>query len=176
MNVLVEQLDALPARSLEGFQSVIENLEIDETWLDGQIPADLPVDRYLRILLHAGSDYEVVLAIWPEGVHTHIHDHGTGDSHGMVRVLRGQIFNNVYEKADGGKVARTHELLHDVGDLIPVNKGLIHAMGNNQPGRGAAASLHFYSPVITNVTYWDSETNLRLVVEPQINRSETDDV
>lgn len=171
---MVEQLDALPSRSLEGFRQVIESLEVDESWLDEQIPDPLPDDRYLRILLHHGNDYEVVLAIWPEGAHTHIHDHGSGDSHGMVRVLRGEIFNNVYELRGEGRVARVQELVHGKDELIPVNQGLVHAMGNNRLDRGPAASLHFYAPVITHVTYWDSETNQRLIVQPQINRSETE--
>ena len=157
IDYLIEQVEGLADPCMSSFRRILEETKFEDAWIQAQIPDPLPSDRYHRRLLHKGDNYELVLATWPVGTQTYVHNHGELDSHGMVRVLMGDIFNHVYEKEDEFSVCKTEEMVFHKDELIPVNKGLLHAMGNERLD-GPAMSLHFYSPMIIDVTYWDPRT------------------
>lgn len=160
---LIARIDALKSKSVSNLLEIIQNLDLNPNSFDGWIPHPLPRDHYHRQLLHRGEDYEIVLAVWPTETRTLPHNHGTLSSHGMIRVLRGIIFNQIYMPADEDGLIFAERRLYKAGDLIPVPEGLIHSMGNQSPCE-LALSLHLYSPGIMNVTYWDPESLKKMAV------------
>lgn len=155
IDALIRRLEAGASRDIATFEALLRDLVIDAALVARYMPDPMPSSDYHRNLLHHGDDFEVVIATWPAGGGTPIHDHGSADSHGMVRVLKGAIYNHVYRR-EGDNVVRVAELEASAGDLIKVPRGLVHAMGNH--GDEVGMSLHLYSPVIENVSYWDPAT------------------
>ncbi len=160
---LIARIDALKSKSIANLLKIVQGLDVTPSGFDRWIPDPLPRDHYHRELLHRGEDYEVVLAVWPPGTRTLPHNHGTCSSHGMIRVLRGEIFNQIYKPATGDGLVFAERAVYRGGDLIPVPEGLIHSMGN-QSTQEMALSLHLYSPEIVNVTYWDPESLKKMAV------------
>jgi predicted metal-dependent enzyme (double-stranded beta helix superfamily) len=163
LNQLIEKIESLDEKCSLGFEQIMKTAAIDDRWVEDQIPLGLPSDRYTRLLLHSGDDYEVVMAVWPRGIQTMVHDHGILKSQGMVLVLAGQIFNQSYCRAGDEVKAAGERQIFGKGDLIPVPLGLVHAMGH-VGGVEPSVSLHFYTPVIMDVSYWDPATCKPLVV------------
>jgi len=153
---LTHTLEQQHPRGLQQFRALLASLTIDEEIIDELMPDPVPEDGYHRNPIFQGPDFEVVVATWPCGGGTLIHDHGASESNGVVRVLTGTLYNRIYEKVADDKVRFVRALAHDVDDLIDVPLGLIHAMGND--GDELAMSLHLYSPAIEDVTYWDPQT------------------
>ena len=159
--ILVKQVKALSSKNSNHFNQILSQINLSPEWIESMVPRVIPRDRYDRRLLNRGKDYEIVIATWPKGVSTLIHDHGASQSQGAVRVLRGEIFNHTYNKVNENQVSPDLELVHKQGELIDVPQGLIHAMGNNTEDC-FSMSLHIYTPAIVNVTYWDRETLTRV--------------
>lgn len=154
---LVEVLDGAAELSVDLFRRALEKLEISSTWLEDMLEELREGDDYHRVLLHGGDGYEIVLAVWPEGTGTLVHNHGASDSFGMVKVLEGEIFNHLYHRDEVDCLQLGAQTVCKPGDMIGVPKGLLHRMGNACKS-GPAASLHVYSPAIVDVSYWDPET------------------
>ena len=153
---LIQALESDHNREMDRLRDLLSQMELDADWIAAHMPTPVPPTGYHRNLLHHGTDFELVIATWPKGGGTLIHDHGSRNSHGVVRVLTGDIYNHVYHRDGQTNVAPTVELTHSAGELIDVTPGLIHAMGNN--GEEVGMSLHLYSPMIVNVSYWDPAT------------------
>lgn len=165
LDVFIDRIERLDRKCINGFRDIMSTLEIPSQWIESRIPDPLPEGRYDRQLLHQGHDYEVVLAVWPKGIQTLVHDHGSQASQGMVKVLAGSIFNQTY-LPDGDQVRPDSRQVFKSGDLIGVPVGLVHAMGHTGAGE-YAASLHFYTPMIIDVTYWDPKT-CRPLMQPSL--------
>jgi len=143
------------------FLSDLVSVAIDEAWILENIPRDIPAGSYHRNLLDLGDDYELVLASWPVGGGTVIHDHGSNDSHGIFRVLKGEISNRVYRLENDDRVIFEKEVVHKLNEKGEVHKGFIHSMGNHSENE-VGMTLHLYSPKIVNVKFWDPATLERL--------------
>jgi len=154
---LVKALDNAPDLNLALFRQVMEGLEISRSWLEEVLQDLSEGDDYHRVLLHGGDGYEIVLAVWPQETATLVHDHGAADSFGMVKVLKGNIFNRLYHAGDDESLEPGETCICRPGDLIEVPQGLLHRMGNACE-EGPAASLHVYSPAIVDVSYWDPQS------------------
>ena len=154
---IVAMLDSGKSLDLPALRAALQATRFDDAWMAAHCPNPMPVDGYGRDLLHTGADYEIVLATWPVGVGTQIHNHGAYSSYGMVRVLKGEIFNHVYAPDGVERVKLLYRESYVAGGMIEVPKGLLHCMGNARTD-GHAMSLHVYSPRIVDVTYWDRET------------------
>lgn len=162
---LIDNIESLDIISIKGFHRILKNAEFDSEWIRAQIPDPLPKDTYHRRLLHAGKDYEIVLATWPVGCMTLAHNHGSLSSKGMVRVIRGKIFNRIYRVVDGETLTPVKDHVVGENEMIPVPEGLVHTMGNASDNE-IAMSLHFYSPIIIDVTYWDNQTLKKMRSHP----------
>ena len=154
---IVRKLDASPERDVPFFKKLLQEVHIGADWIREHTPNPIPLTGYQRDLLYHGSNFELVLATWSPRGETLIHDHGSSDSFGMVRVLRGKVFNHIYKVNGEGVLGPKNRHVFAADGLIPVPKGLIHLMGNTS-GEDYAMSLHLYSPVITGVCYWDPES------------------
>ena len=158
---LIDRMERWENYSIAELGPYLKSLEIDEAWIDAHMPDPMPTDAYHRNLIYQGRRFEVVLATWPIGGGTLVHDHGSLSSLGAVRVLRGDIFNQVYRLVDRDTVKPVHREVFHTNDIVPVDHGLIHAMGNACQSV-IAMSLHVYFPWIIDVSYWDPETNKRI--------------
>ena len=151
---LAEALDKASGLNFGLFRQALEGFEVPSAWLDEMLEDLGEGEGYHRILLYGGDGYEIVLAVWPHGTATLVHDHGSSNSFGMVKVLKGDIYNHLYHQADDKSLEPGEKFTCRPGDMIEVPKGLLHRMGNACE-KGPAASLHLYSPAIVDVSYWD---------------------
>ncbi len=158
---LAANIEALDTIGSSPLQRILADFDVDDAWVASQIPANPPPRGYCRTVLCAGSNFELVLAVWPRRGRTAIHDHGQSHSGGAALVLRGNLFNQTYQLSPDGGLAPASRWVHSAREIIPIPKGLIHAMGHNAGGE-TAVSLHVYSPAIVNPSYWDSKTLLPL--------------
>lgn len=156
---LVAMLDAASELTTDVIAKAMAELDFDHAWVEAHIPSPLPTETYGRTLLHSCERYEVVLASWPVGIRTLPHNHGVHDSVGMVRVLAGEIMNEVYEVADlvTGRLESKGVVVLGEGAYAEVSEDLLHRMGNHRSDC-YAHSLHVYSPAIVAPNYWDPDS------------------
>ncbi len=157
---VVAQIRALEVLNMASLEETLDTFEPDMDLIDSLVPDDFPDGNYHRRLIHQCREFEVVLATWPGGVCSPVHDHGSRNSEGVARVLKGSIFNRIFRK-DGNRLIQTKEDIIGVGEVLRVPKGLIHAMGCHFP-QGIAVSLHAYTPAIVEPSYWDPKTLVRI--------------
>lgn len=168
---LVDKLTGQEKLSVPQIETALGEFEVDDAWCNEKLAGDYPQDSYSRVLLHTDAHFEVVLAIWPDGVATPPHNHGVFDSHGAALVLKGMVFNQTFEQLPDGCLNPSERSVHSAGELIRVSKGLIHQMGSDE-GLAPSLSLHVYSPAIVEPRYWDAETRKPLgSVEPETTQS-----
>jgi len=103
---------------------------------------------YTRETRYKDDDVEVVLITWPPECVSRKHDHG--ESHGMIRVLSGKIFEKRYKKEDGTFLGRFEYVEGDVVIEIP---DIAHIMGNASTEEDAQ-TLHCYTPLL-QMTFYD---------------------
>ncbi len=102
---------------------------------------------YGRNVLFRDKHVEVVLVNWPKQSCSFAHDHGK--SSGLIRVLSGQIFQDVYTMKTKKFVKR---IKYKKGDAIVETPDLIHIMGNLSKTK-PAQTLHIYTPPLKMKTY-----------------------
>ena len=93
--------------------------------------------------------YEVWVIGWTTGQNVRVHDHG--DSTGAFVVTEGEL-TEVLPSGPGAAVERTL----GVGRLRHLALGTVHDVVNRADA--PASSIHVYSPPLTTMTYYDSET------------------
>lgn len=98
-----------------------------------------PKADYGRSIIHASAELEVIIATWPAGNWSAIHDHGPTEF-GVVLPL-GPVAHRVYAWRDGALLPVRSETAV-AGTLLPVGRSLIHQMGND--GTETVFTLHVY--------------------------------
>lgn len=93
--------------------------------------------------------YEVWVIGWTTGQNVRVHDHG--DSTGAFVVTEGEL-TEVLPSGPGAAVERTL----GVGRLRHLALGTVHDVVNRADA--PASSIHVYSPPLSTMTYYDSET------------------
>jgi hypothetical protein len=104
---------------------------------------------YGRKIVYKDKNVEVVLITWPKNSRSLGHDHGR--SVGLIRVLSGQVYQDVYSKKTKKFIKRIN---YKVGDSIVETPALLHVMGNSSQKRTARA-LHIYTPPVKMRYYED---------------------
>jgi predicted metal-dependent enzyme (double-stranded beta helix superfamily) len=107
---------------------------------------------YGRQVLYKDKDVEVVLVEWPPQSCSRAHAHGV--SSGLIRVLSGQIFQDVYKLKNKKFVKR---LSYKKNETMVETPDLIHIMGNNSRTK-SAQTLHIYTPPL-QMQYYDELGN-----------------
>jgi len=102
---------------------------------------------YGRKVLYRDKNVEVVLVTWPKESCSFAHDHGR--SVGLIRVLAGQVFQDVYKYKTKKFVGR---LKYKKRDSFMETPDLIHIMGNSSRTK-VAQTLHVYTPPLEMKTY-----------------------
>jgi predicted metal-dependent enzyme (double-stranded beta helix superfamily) len=93
--------------------------------------------------------YEVWVIGWTTGQNVRVHDHG--DSTGAFVVTEGEL-TEVLPSGPGAAVERTL----GVGRLRHLALGTVHDVVNRADA--PASSIHVYSPPLSTMTYYDSDT------------------
>jgi|GEM_PF-2414013 len=112
-------------------------------------------DCHSRRVIFQNEHCEVVLIEWKPGEISELHDHG--NSRGFIRVLSGQIYQDVYDKETKKSRMRT---FHNPGDIILETPDIIHQMGNTSRD-GRAATIHFYSPPLKMTDYQPEDLKVK---------------
>ncbi len=102
--------------------------------------------QYRRRVILNKNGVEAVLITWPAGSESFFHDHGK--SHGVVRVLKGKIKEEVYAKKDKKFLK---ESVFKKGETCIETPDIIHKMSN--PFKTEAVSMHLYAPNLKMKTY-----------------------
>ena len=107
---------------------------------------------YARHRVHAGEHAELLVLCWRPGQRTPIHDHA--GSYGAVRVLRGVMWETLFEMEDGRGLAyrSSHEWTpgHVTGADVPD----IHQLGNPDVSGQDLVTLHLYAPPLTSLNVY----------------------
>ncbi|MET0650637.1 MAG: cysteine dioxygenase family protein [Pyrinomonadaceae bacterium] len=106
---------------------------------------------YARHRVHMGEHAELLVLCWRPGQRTPIHDHA--GSYGAVRVLRGVMWETIFEMGDGGlayESAREWTPGHVTGADVPD----IHQLGNPDVSGRDLVTLHLYAPPLTSLNVY----------------------
>ena len=103
--------------------------------------------KYKREVIFKTRDVEVVLIIWPPQSETPFHDHGK--SFGLVRILKGEILEKVFDKQTK-KFLR--ETFHQKCGRCFETPDIIHQMRNPSKTK-TAKSIHIYTPRLKMKNY-----------------------
>ena len=107
---------------------------------------------YARHRVHLGEHAELLVLCWRPGQRTPIHDHA--GSYGAVRVLRGVMWETLFEMEDAAglryKSAREWTPGHVTGADVPD----IHQLGNPEVSGQDLVTLHLYAPPLTSLNVY----------------------
>src|ERR1044072_8346426 len=107
---------------------------------------------YARHRVHLGDYAELLVLCWRRGQRTPIHDHA--GSYGAVRVLRGVMWETIYEmEGDSGltyKSSREWMPGYVTGADVPD----IHQLGNPDISGQDLVTLHLYAPPLTSLNVY----------------------
>ncbi len=102
---------------------------------------------YKRTILFRNALVEVVRIVWPLGVESLPHDHGK--SYGIIKVLAGAIFQDVFFKKTKRFIGHTS---HKKNEIIFETPDVIHIVGNASK-KNIAETIHIYSPRLKMAFY-----------------------
>ncbi len=102
---------------------------------------------YTRKILFKTKDVEVVLITWPPGSRTPFHDHGK--SHGLVRILKGEIAEEVFDKKTRKFLRR---VVYKKEGACFESPDIIHRMLSASKTK-IAESIHIYTPRLKMKNY-----------------------
>jgi len=107
---------------------------------------------YARHRVHLGEHAELLVLCWRPGQRTPIHDHA--GSFGVVRVLRGVMWETLFEmgESEGLRYQSGREWMpgHVTGADVPD----IHQLGNPDVSGQDLVTLHLYSPPLTSLNVY----------------------
>jgi cysteine dioxygenase len=116
--------------------------------------AHFDLSKYTRNLIALGKDkrFGLMVLAWGPGQASPIHDHA--QSHCVMRVLKGQLKEILYEMNGQGQLKLARESVLEEGNVAYIHDQIgWHSVGNygSLSGEGAV-SLHLYAPSIEK---WD---------------------
>jgi len=108
---------------------------------------------YFKKTLFSSFDLAVILVGWLPGQFTPIHDHS--NSVGSVLVLDGTGFEERFLISNNSNAILKSSSSCDPGDIITVEKGYVHRLGNPSHDSNMV-TIHVYSPPLLKMgTYKD---------------------
>jgi cysteine dioxygenase len=148
---LVERLSRAAARpTFEELNALLAGVEVGADELRPYV--GFKEGTYARHRVHLGPHAELLVLCWRPGQRTPIHDHA--GSFGAVRVLRGVMWETLFEmgESDGLRYASGREWTpgHVTGADVPD----IHQLGNPDVSGQDLVTLHLYSPPLTSLNVY----------------------
>ena len=108
---------------------------------------------YARHRVHLGEYAEVLVLCWRPGQRTPIHDHA--GSYGAVRVLRGVMWETIFEMGGGEEGLRYGAAREWMpGSVTGADVPDIHQLGNPDVSGQDLVTLHLYAPPLASLNVY----------------------
>lgn len=107
---------------------------------------------YARHRVHLGEHAEVLVLCWRPGQRTPIHDHA--GSYGAVKVLRGVMWETIFEMEGGEGLAYSSAREWTPGHVTGADVPDIHQLGNPDVSGRDLVTLHLYAPPLTSLNVY----------------------
>jgi cysteine dioxygenase len=107
---------------------------------------------YARHRVHLGEYAELLVLCWRPGQRTPIHDHA--GSYGAVRVLRGVMWETLFEMGEGEGLAYKSSREWTPGHVTGADVPDIHQLGNPDVSGQDLVTLHLYAPPLTSLNVY----------------------
>ena len=107
---------------------------------------------YARHRVHLGEHAELLVLCWRPGQRTPIHDHA--GSYGAVRVLRGVMWETIFEMGEGEGLAYKSAREWTPGHVTGADVPDIHQLGNPDVSGQDLVTLHLYAPPLTSLNVY----------------------
>jgi cysteine dioxygenase len=148
---LVERLSRGGARpTFEELNALLAGVEVGADELRPYV--GFKEGTYARHRVHLGEHAELLVLCWRPGQRTPIHDHA--GSFGVVRVLRGVMWETLFEMGETEglryQLGREWTPGHITGADVPD----IHQLGNPDVSGQDLVTLHLYSPPLASLNVY----------------------
>ena len=107
---------------------------------------------YARHRVHLGEHAELLVLCWRPGQRTPIHDHA--GSYGAVRVLRGVMWETLFEMEESEGLAYSSSREWTPGHVTGADVPDIHQLGNPDVSGQDLVTLHLYAPPLTSLNVY----------------------
>ena len=107
---------------------------------------------YARHRVHLAEHAELLVLCWRPGQRTPIHDHA--GSYGAVRVLRGVMWETLFEMGGAGGLAYKSAREWTPGHVTGADVPDIHQLGNPDVSGQDLVTLHLYAPPLTSLNVY----------------------
>ena len=107
---------------------------------------------YARHRVHLGEYAELLVLCWRPGQRTPIHDHA--GSYGAVRVLRGVMWETLFEMEGTEGLAYRSGREWTPGHVTGADVPDIHQLGNPEVSGQDLVTLHLYAPPLTSLNVY----------------------
>jgi predicted metal-dependent enzyme (double-stranded beta helix superfamily) len=102
-------------------------------------------EKYARIRLHDGENFEVLMLCWLQGQRTRIHDHS--GSLCAVKVLQGIGNETIYMPVGKSRSVKPVKRISIANGSVTVSRDAdIHSLGVHVDSKDPLITLHVYSP------------------------------
>jgi cysteine dioxygenase len=107
---------------------------------------------YARHRVHLGEHAELLVLCWRPGQRTPIHDHA--GSYGAVRVLRGVMWETLFEMEGEEGLAYKSSCEWTPGHVTGADVPDIHQLGNPDVSGQDLVTLHLYAPPLASLNVY----------------------
>jgi cysteine dioxygenase len=107
---------------------------------------------YARHRVHLGPHAELLVLCWRPGQRTPIHDHA--GSYGAVRVLRGVMWETLFEMEGGEGLVYKSSCEWTPGRVTGADVPDIHQLGNPDVSGRDLVTLHLYAPPLSSLNVY----------------------
>ena len=107
---------------------------------------------YARHRVHLGEHAELLVLCWRPGQRTPIHDHA--GSYGAVRVLRGVMWETLFEMEGDEGLVYGSSREWTPGQVTGADVPDIHQLGNPDVSGQDLVTLHLYAPPLTSLNVY----------------------
>ena len=148
---LVERLKLMGhAPAFEDLNALLGNVEVTAEELRPYV--SFKEGTYARHRVHLGEHAELLVLCWRPGQRTPIHDHA--GSYGAVRVLRGVMWETIFEMEEGEGLVYQSSREWTPGHVTGADVPDIHQLGNPDVSGQDLVTLHLYAPPLTSLNVY----------------------
>jgi cysteine dioxygenase len=136
--------------AFEGLSALLGGVEVADEELRPYV--SFKEGTYARHRVHLGEHAELLVLCWRPGQRTPIHDHA--GSYGAVRVLRGVMWETIFEMEEGSGLAYKSSREWTPGQVTGADVPDIHQLGNPDVSGQDLVTLHLYAPPLTSLNVY----------------------
>jgi cysteine dioxygenase len=133
-----------------GLSTLLEGVEVSAEELRPYV--SFKEGTYARHRVHLASHAELLVLCWRPGQRTPIHDHA--GSYGAVRVLRGVMWETIFEMGGDSGLAYKSSREWTPGQVTGADVPDIHQLGNPDVSGQDLVTLHLYAPPLTSLNVY----------------------